>query len=187
MNKQQAYIGALELAIRALDSAFVRANAAEVVRPLRPLAELWQLSGAERDAAERADLAAYDVAPDHWGARLALMSAFEALHAALRVAASRSAYHDPQASAWRDATARAQEASRLACEAARVFHEAGLPPRLPRAPGGAAPPACAPASAEAAIASARAAPSGPAGDAEAAPAARAAADPAAQSGWMHLR
>ncbi len=155
MNKQQAYIAALELAIRALDSAFVRANAAEVVRPSRSLAELWQLSGAERDVAERADLAAYDVTPDHWGARLALMSAFEALHAALRVVASHSAHHNPQAGAWREATARAQEASRLAHESALVFHEASLPPRLPRTPDPAAL-ATAQESAAALIASARA-------------------------------
>ena len=134
MNKQQAYIAALELAIRALDSVFVRANAAEVVRPSLSVAERWQMNEAERDAAERADIAAYDVTPDHWGARLALMSSFESLHAALRLVASNSAHHNPQASAWRDATARAQEASRLAHAAALVFHEASLPPRLPRAP-----------------------------------------------------
>ena len=155
MNKQQAYIAALELAIRALDSVFVRANAAEVVRPSLSVAERWQMSDTERDAAERADIAAYDVTPDHWGARLALMSSFESLHAALRLVASNSAHHNPQASAWRDATARAQEASRLAHEAALVFHEASLPPRLPRAPEVAAVTA-AQESAAAVIASARA-------------------------------
>ncbi|RYF78197.1 MAG: hypothetical protein EOO29_20030 [Comamonadaceae bacterium] len=134
MNKQQAYIAALELAIRALDSAFVRANAAETVRPSESLAERWQLSETERDAAERADIAAYDVTPDHWGARLALMSAFESLHAALRLVASSSAHHNPQAGAWREGMARAQEASRLAHEAALVFHEASLPPRVLRTP-----------------------------------------------------
>ena len=155
MNKQQAYIDALELAIHALDSAFVRANAAEVVRSSQSLSERWQLGEAEREAAERADLAAYDVTPDHWGARLALMSAFEALHAALRVVASSSAHHNPQASAWREATARAQEASRLAYEAALVFHEASLPPRLARLPE-AAEPASAQESAEALVAQAQA-------------------------------
>lgn len=134
MNKQQAYISALELAIRALDSAFIRANAAEVVRPIQSLAERWRLGDAERDRVERAEMAAYDVAPDHWGARLALMSAFEALHAALRVVASSSAHHNPQAGAWREATARAQEAARLARESALVFHEAGLPPVVPVPP-----------------------------------------------------
>jgi len=128
VNKLQAYIGALELAIRALDSAFVRANAAEDVRPRRALAELWQLPPAERAAAERAEVASYDVAPDHWGARLALMSAFEALHASLRIIASRSAHENPGASAWRQATARSREAARLALEAAAAFEEASLPP-----------------------------------------------------------
>lgn len=134
MNKLQAYIGALELAIRALDSAFVRANAAEDVRPRRALAELWQLPPAERAAAERAEVASYDVAPDHWGARLALMSAFEALHASLRIIASRSAHENPGASAWRQATARSREAARLALEAAAAFEEASLPPFVETAP-----------------------------------------------------
>ena len=169
MNKQQAYIAALELAIRALDSAFVRANAAEVVRPSQSLSARWQLSEAERDAAERAELAAYDVTADHWGARLALMSAFEALHAALRVIASSSAHDNPQASAWREATARSQEASRLAHEAALVLYEASLPPRLPRATE-AAELAAAQESATALIAQARAT-----------------ADAAANSAFMRLR
>lgn len=128
MDKLKAYIAALELAIRALDSAFVRANAAEVVTPCRPLADLWQLPPAERAVAERAEVASYDVTPDHWGSRLVLMSAFEALHAALRVIASDSAHGNPRASAWRQAAARAQEAARLALEAAAVFEEASLPP-----------------------------------------------------------
>ena len=134
MDKLQAYIGALELAICALDSAFVRANAAEVVRPRQPLATRWRMPPTERAAAERAEAAAYDVAPEHWGARLALMSAFETLHAALRVIASGSAHADPAASAWRDATARAREAGRLALEAAAVFEEAGLPPLVQARP-----------------------------------------------------
>ena len=56
-----------------------------------------------------------------WGARLCLMSAFESLHAALRIVASQSAAENPAASAWRDATAKAREASRLAEEAMLVF------------------------------------------------------------------
>ena len=130
MNKLQAYVGALELAIRALDSTFVRANAAEVVRPLHPLGERWQMSPMARAAAERAETASYDVTPDHWGARLALMSAFEALHASLRVVTSGSAHANPKAGAWREAAARAREAARLAEEAAAVFDEASLPPRV---------------------------------------------------------
>ena len=50
MDKLKAYIAALELAIRSLDSAFVSGNAAEVVTPCRPLADLWQLPPAERAA-----------------------------------------------------------------------------------------------------------------------------------------
>lgn len=138
MNKQQAYIAALELTIRALESAFVRANAAEVLRPLQPLSERWRLSEPERDAAERAELAAYDVAPEHWGARLALMSAFESLHAALRVLAEPAAHHDRHAAAWREAMARAREAARLAGEAARVF-EMPDPRDVQTAPGPRAP------------------------------------------------
>lgn len=131
MDKREAYIAALELAIRALDSSFVRANAAEVLRPIRPVSELWQMPPAQRAAAERAETAHYDVPPDHWGARLALMSAFEALHAALRVIASQSAHDRPSASAWRDAAGRAREATRLALEATAVFEEASLPPVAP--------------------------------------------------------
>ncbi|HZF82265.1 MAG TPA: hypothetical protein VE084_02145 [Burkholderiaceae bacterium] len=129
MNKLQAYIGALELAIRALDSTFVRANAAEVVRPRQSLTERWRMSPTERALAERAETASYDVTLDHWGSRLALMSAFEALHASLRVIASGSAHSNPGASAWREAAARAREAGRLAMEAAAVFEEASLQPR----------------------------------------------------------
>lgn len=128
MDKLQAYIGALELAIRALDSTFVRANAAEVVRPRQSLSTRWRMSPTERALAERAETAAYDAAPDHWGARLALMSAFEALHASLRVIASASAHSNPASNAWRDAAARAREAARLALEAAAVFDDPGLPP-----------------------------------------------------------
>lgn len=135
MDKLQAYIGAVELAIRALDSTFVRANAAEVVRPRRPLSARWRMSPTERALAERAETASYDVAPDHWGSRLALMSAFEALHASLRVIASDSAHGNPGAGAWREAAARAREAGRLAIEAAAVFDEASLPPLVdPRPP-----------------------------------------------------
>lgn len=123
MNKQAAYIAALELAIQALASAFVRANAAELVRTAHPLSELWQMNESDREAAERADVAAYDVSPDHWGSRLALMSAFEALHGALRLMASNSAQENPQASAWRDAAVHAREAARLAREAADVFEQ----------------------------------------------------------------
>ncbi|MDQ7972383.1 MAG: hypothetical protein REJ24_07435 [Rhodocyclaceae bacterium] len=130
MNKLQAYIGALELAIHALDSTFVRANAAEVIRPRQPPTERWRLSPTERALAERAETASYDVTPDHWGSRLALMSAFEALHASLRVIASGSAHSNPGASAWREAAARAREAGRLAMEAAAVFEDASLPPRV---------------------------------------------------------
>lgn len=128
MNKLQAYIGALELAIRALDSTFVRANAAEVLRPHAAPQEHWRMSPTERALAERAETASYDVTPDHWGSRLALMSAFEALHASLRVIASGSAHSNPGAGAWREAAARAREAGRLAMEAAAVFEEASLPP-----------------------------------------------------------
>jgi hypothetical protein len=137
VDKLQAYIGALELAIRALDSAFVRANAAEVVRPRRPLATRWRMPPAERALAERAEAAGYDVTPDHWGSRLALMSAFEALHAALRLIASGSAHANPAASAWREAAARAREAGRLAMEAAAVFEDASLPPTVQGRPRGA--------------------------------------------------
>lgn len=139
VNKLQAYIGALELAIRALDSTFVRANAAEVLQPHRTLEERWRMSPGERALAERAETACYDVTPDHWGSRLALMSAFEALHASLRVIASGSAHANPGASAWREAAARAREAARLALEAAAVFDDAGLPPPA-RTPAGGAPP-----------------------------------------------
>lgn len=134
VNKLQAHIGAIELAIRALDSAFVRANAAEAVRPRKPLSHVWTLSPAERAQAERAETAHYDPAPDHWGSRLALMSAFEALHASLRVIASGSAHANPGAGAWREAAARAREAARLAAEAAAVFDEASLPPWVAPAP-----------------------------------------------------
>lgn len=134
MNKLQAYIGALELAIRALDSTFVRANAAEVVRPHQSLTERWRMSPTERALAERGETASYDVTPDHWGSRLALMSAFEALHASLRVIASGSAHSNPGASAWREAAARAREAGRLAMEAAAVFEDASLPPLVEARP-----------------------------------------------------
>lgn len=134
VNKLQAYIDALELAIRALDSTFVRANAAEVLRPRRSPAERWALSPTERARAERAETAHYDATADHWGSRLALMSAFEALHASLRVIASGSAHDNPGAGAWREAAARAREAGRLALEAAAVFEEASLPPLVPARP-----------------------------------------------------
>jgi hypothetical protein len=120
-SKLDQYVAAIELAIKAMDSAFVRANAAETVVPLYPVSTLWSMPDAERDRAERAEIASYNVTPDHWGARLCLMSAFESLHAALRIVASRSAARNPAASAWRDAAARAREASRLAEEAMLVF------------------------------------------------------------------
>lgn len=132
MNKHELYVAALEVAIQALDSAFIRANAAEQVAPLVPLSQRWEMSGAERERAERAEEASYNVTPDHWGARLALMSAFESLHAALRVISSKSAHRNPQASAWREAAARAGEAGRLAREAQAVLSHpgalAGSPP-----------------------------------------------------------
>lgn len=121
MNKLDAYVSAIELTIQALDSAFVRANAAEVVTPLIPMTERWQLDDVAREAAELAEVANYDVTPDHWGARLCLMSAFESLHAALRVIASKSAHDNPHASAWQDAASRADESSRLAMCAQRVL------------------------------------------------------------------
>ena len=121
MSKLDQYVAAIELAIQAMDSAFIRSNAAETVTLLYPAATLWAMDDEERLAAERAEIASYDVTPDHWGARLCLMSAFESLHAALRIVASRSAAHNPAASAWRDAAAKAREASRLANEAMLVF------------------------------------------------------------------
>ena len=129
MNKQELYVSSIELAIRALDSAFVRANAAESVRTRLPLSQRWQLAPDERERAEQAELASYDVPPEQWGARLALMSAFESLHAALRLASSRSAPRNPRASACREAAARAAEAARLACEAERVL--ASVPQTAP--------------------------------------------------------
>ena len=130
MNKLDAYVSAIELAIQALDSAFIRSNAAETVIPRMPLSERWTLPPAEREAAERAEIASYNVTTDHWGARLCLMSAFESLHGALRIISSSRAHSDPHASAWRDATARAAEASRLAQCAAEVL---GKPEALPSA------------------------------------------------------
>ena len=120
-SKLDQYVAAIELAIKAMDSAFVRANAAETVVPLYPVSQLWSMSESDRDLAERAEIASYNVTADHWGARLCLMSAFESLHAALRIVASQSAAENPAASAWRDATAKAREASRLADEAMLVF------------------------------------------------------------------
>ena len=121
MNKHDLYLAGIELTIQALDSAFVRANAAENIVPRRPLSERWKLPDEAREAAEQDELASYGVTPDHWGARLALMSAFESLHAALRIVSSTSARENPEASAWRDATARAAEAARLAYEAERML------------------------------------------------------------------
>lgn len=121
MNKLDAYVAAIELAIRAMDSAFVRSNAAENVRPLVALSARWVLDDTARAAAERAEMVRYDVTPDHWGARLALMSAFESLHGALRIVSSRSARDNPAAGAWREASARAAEAARLAACAERVL------------------------------------------------------------------
>lgn len=121
MNKLDAYVSAIELAIQALDSAFIRSNAAETVVPKVPLSERWTLSPDEREAAERLEIASYNVTSDHWGARLCLMSAFESLHGALRIISSSRAHGDPNASAWRDATARAAEAARLAQCAAEVL------------------------------------------------------------------
>jgi hypothetical protein len=121
VKKQELYVEAIEGALRALETAFVRANAAETIMPLMPLSHRWQLPDAEREAADQAEAASYAVTPDHWGARLALMSAFEALHAAQRIVASTATRDFPDASAWRDATDRAAEASRLAFEAERVL------------------------------------------------------------------
>lgn len=121
MNKLNAYISAVELAIRVLDSAFVRSNAAETITPRIPLSERDDVDDEEHEMLELAEVASYDVTPDHWGARLALMSAFESLHAALRIVSSKSAAKNPQARAWREASARSAEAARLAACAERVF------------------------------------------------------------------
>lgn len=95
----------------------MRANAAETLVPLVPVSERWQLSEDERASAEAAERASYQVTPEHWGARLCLMSAHESLHAALRIAASSGAHEQPEAAAWRDAAQRAAESARLALEA----------------------------------------------------------------------
>ncbi|RYF33854.1 MAG: hypothetical protein EOO26_06595 [Comamonadaceae bacterium] len=121
MNKLNAYISAVELAIRVLDSAFVRSNAAETITPRTPFSDSAEMTDDERELLELVEVASYDVTPDHWGARLAMMSAFESLHAALRIISSKSAARNPQARAWREATARAAEAARLAACAERVF------------------------------------------------------------------
>ena len=121
MNKLNAYISAIELAIRVMDSAFVRSNAAETITPRTPLAQRGNMSDEDLELLELSEVASYDVTPDHWGARLAMMSAFESLHAALRIVSSKSAASNPEAKAWREASERAAEAARLAVCAERVL------------------------------------------------------------------
>jgi hypothetical protein len=121
LSKLDAYVAAVELAIKTMDAVFMRLNAAEVITPLIPPAQRWALPPAQREAAERAEIANYDVAPDQWGARLCLMAAWESLHAARRAASLRAPVIEPPVAAWRNAAAGAVEAARLAQCAATEF------------------------------------------------------------------
>lgn len=123
MSKLDAYAAAVDLAIKTMDAVFMRLNAAEVITPLIPPAQRWTLPAEQREAAERAEIANYDVAPDQWGARLCLMAAWECLHAARHAASLRAPPDAPPVTAWHDAAAGAAEAARLAQCAAAVFSE----------------------------------------------------------------
>jgi hypothetical protein len=124
MTNLDAYVAAVEHAIKTVDVVFERLDAAETVIPRVPLSQRWAMPPDERDAAERAEIASYNVAPEHWGARLCLMAAWESLQAARRIVASGLPGGEPDDASWRDAEANARESARLAQHAARVFASA---------------------------------------------------------------
>ncbi|VWX59469.1 conserved hypothetical protein [Burkholderiales bacterium 8X] len=125
-TRHQAYVTSLELAIKTMDAIFMRLNSAEAVQPLIPPKDLWALPPAFRTVAERAELANYDVAADQWSARLSLMAAWEALHAARRLAELRMSANNAPVQDWIQAAATAREAARLAkCAAVAMAEGAG--------------------------------------------------------------
>jgi hypothetical protein len=127
LGKLHAYVSAVDSAIKTMDAIFMRLNAAEVVKPLIPPTERWALPPLQREAAEQAEIANYDVAPDQWGARLCLMAAWESLNAARHIASLRAPVDEPAQRAWQDAAARARESARLAAAAAAVFAQMTQP------------------------------------------------------------
>ncbi|MBU1358012.1 MAG: hypothetical protein KKC79_02430 [Gammaproteobacteria bacterium] len=88
MDKLEACLAAMDLAIKSMDAVFMRLNAAEYITPKTPLLARLAMTPEERDVAERAEVASYDVASEHWSARLCLMAAWEAMQAARRMVAA---------------------------------------------------------------------------------------------------
>ena len=121
MTKLDPLTSTVDLAIKTMDAVFMRLNAAEAIKPIVPLTELWNMAPAHRLEAERAEVASYEVAPEHWGARLALMAAWHALHAARAIVSADQGSATLGAQAWHDATELARESARLSQCAVDVF------------------------------------------------------------------